>query len=108
MIEPFAEKLSARLWFTATAPKMTKEDEEMLRKNVEETVMEVSAVLGETESNLAEILMLNVGDVIRLNTHHDDPIIVRVNGKDKFKAFPGVYRGKYAVKISEVLKTEVE
>ncbi len=108
MIEPFSEKLSARLWFTATAPKMTKEDEEKLKKNVEETVMEVSAVLGEAESNLAEILMLNVGDVIRLNTHHDDPIIVRVNGKDKFKATPGVYRGKYAVKISEVLKTEVE
>ncbi len=108
MMEPFAEKLSARIWFTATGPKATKEDEERLKKNVQETEMTVSAVLGEASSTLGEILMLNVGDVIRLNTHQDDPILIRVNGKDKFRGTPGTYRGHYAVKVTEVLKPEVE
>ncbi len=108
MIEPFAEMLSARLWFTTAGPKSTKEDEERLKKNISKTTMEVSAVLGEATTSLGEILMLNVGDVIRLNSHHDDPVIVRVNGRDKFLAIPGTYRGNYAVKISEILQEEVE
>ncbi len=108
VIEPFAEKLSARLWFTTAGPKSTREDEERLKKNISRALMNVSAVLGETVSNLGEILMLNVGDVIRLPTHHNDPILVRVNGKDKFRGIPGTFRGNYAVKISEVLKESVD
>ena len=108
VIEPFAEMLSARLWFTTAGPKSTKEDEERLKKNVSEAIMDVSAVLGEATTSLGEILMLNVGDVIRLNSHHDDPVVVRVNNKDKFLAIPGTYRGSYAVKILEVLQEEIE
>ncbi len=106
MIEPFSEKLSARLWFTAAGPKASKEDEEKLKKNVGLVPATVSAVLGEATLTFAEILTLEVGDVIRLNTHSDDPISVRVNGREKFKGFPGVHRGHYAVKISEVLNEE--
>jgi flagellar motor switch protein FliM len=108
VIEPFAEKLSARLWFTAAVSEASKEDEEKLKDNIKQTEMTVAAVLGEAKSTLGEILMLNVGDVIRLNTHHDDPITVRVNDRDKFKGIPGTHKGNYAVKITEILEPEVK
>ncbi len=108
VIEPFGEKLSARLWFTASSPEVSPEDVEKLRSSLKGSIATVSAVLGETVQKLGEILTLNIGDVIRLNTHQDDPVILRVNGRDKFKALPGTYKGHYAAKIVEVLETEVE
>ncbi len=108
VIEPFSEKLSARLWFTASIPEASPEDQEKLTASVKSTYASVAAVLGETTQRLEEILSLSVGDVIRLNTHQDDPIIVRVNGRDKFKAMPGTYKGHYAAKITEVLDMEVK
>ncbi len=108
VIEPFSEKLSARLWFTATAQEVSKEDIEKLEKNMKMVTVPVSAVLGETTLKLFDILLLNTGDVIRLGTHCDDPILVRVGGKDKFRGLPGIHKGHYAVKITEVIEPEVE
>jgi len=108
VIEPFSEKLSARLWFTASYRKTHEEDVKKLKENLHRTYANVSAVLGEAILPFKDILNLNIGDVIRLNTHQDDPITIRVNGVDKFKAIPGTHRGHYAAKISEVIKMEVE
>ena len=108
LIEPFAEKLSARLWFTAAGPKSTEEDLKMLEKNVKNAPVTLSAVLGEATLSFSEVLTLDVGDVIRLNTHSDDPISLRVNGVEKFKGTPGTHRGHYAVRITEVREMEVE
>ncbi len=108
LIEPFAEKLSARLWFTAAGPKSTEEDLKMLEKNVKNAPVTLSAVLGEATLSFSEVLTLDVGDVIRLNTHSDDPISLRVNGVEKFKGTPGIHRGHYAVRITEVREMEVE
>ncbi|MCD6450292.1 MAG: flagellar motor switch protein FliM [Thermotogaceae bacterium] len=108
VIEPFAEKLSARLWFTTRAQKVSEENVKKLRESIKSAYADVSAVLGEVMLSLWDILNLNVGDVIRLNTHQDDPIIIKVNGTEKFKAMPGTYRGHYAAKISEMVKMEVK
>ena len=80
----------------------------MLKRNIKEAPVTLSAVLGEAILSFADVLTLEVGDVIRLNSHSDDPISVRVNDLEKFKGVPGVHRGHYAVKITEVVETEVE
>jgi len=108
VIEPFSEKLSARLWFTTGSQKTYKEDIEKLKKSIQDAYADVAAVLGEATLSFWDILNLSVGDVIRLNTHQDDPIIIRINGRDKFRAVPGIHRGHYAAKVSEVIEMEVE
>ncbi len=108
VIEPFSEKLSARLWFTTGSQRTYKEDREKLEKSIQDAYAEVSAVLGEATLSFWDILNLSVGDVIRLNTHQNDPIIIRVNGIDKFKGIPGTHRGHYAAKVSEVIEMEVK
>ena len=108
LIEPFAEKLSARLWFTAAGPKSSEEDKERLQKNIKEAQLTLAAVLGQAVLSFSDVLTLEVGDVIRLNTHVGDPVSVEVNGTEKFKGVPGTHRGHYAVKVTEVRELEVE
>ena len=83
-----------------------------LRKTLVSTTkdvsLNVSAVLGETVLTLREILELEKGDVIRLKTHYDEDIFIDVEGTRKFTARPGVYKGYRAVKVTGVLKPEVE
>lgn len=83
---------------------ITKEHLDNLKLNLQKTRVEVIAEIGETVLTLGEILTLEVGDVIRLKEHYDEPIEIKVNGKTKFLAKPGQYKGNYAVRITEIIE----
>ncbi|ODN31249.1 flagellar motor switch protein FliM [Fervidobacterium thailandense] len=104
VIEPLGEKLTTQSWFKVKQKEITEEIVESLRENLSKTKVDVVAKLGTTVLTLGEILLLEVGDVIRLKEHYDEPITVEVNGRAKFLAKPGQYKGNYAVKIVEVVK----
>lgn len=104
VIEPIAEKLTTQSWFKVKQKEVTEELVASLRENLSKTRVDVIAKIGETTLTLGEILFLEVGDVIRLREHYDEPIKVEVNGKTKFLAKPGQFKGNYAVKILEVVE----
>ncbi|QTA38760.1 flagellar motor switch protein FliM [Thermosipho ferrireducens] len=106
LIEPFAEKLTTQSWFKTKQTLATEEDIKSLRENLARTIVELSAVIGKTQLSLWEILNLEKGDVIRLNTHKNEPFKITLNGKTKFKGLPGTFKGRYAVKITEVINEE--
>lgn len=106
LIEPFAEKLTTQSWFKTNQKIISEEDVKALKENISRTIVEVSAAVGETKLTVWDILNLEVGDVIRLDTHKNDPLKIKLNGKDKFLGIPGIYKGKYAVKIVDLLDGE--
>jgi flagellar motor switch protein FliM len=64
-----------------------------------EVPVEVVAELGRVRLGLRRVLSLEVGQVLRLATAVDDPVIVRVGGVEKFRGAPVISRGQVSVEI---------
>lgn len=75
----------------AADPRMT--------EGVLEIPVQVVAELGVVTMGLRQVLSLAVGQVLRLPTAVDDPVIVRVAGQRKFTATPVTSRGQLSVQI---------
>lgn len=59
----------------------------------------VSMVLGAAEVPFQELLRVEVGDVVRLDTEIGDPLKIRVNGRDTYLGRPGVCKGRLACRL---------
>lgn len=64
-----------------------------------EVPVEAVAELGRVSLGLRRLLTLQVGQVLRLNSAIDDPVIVRVAGVPKFSGSPVISRGQLAIQI---------
>ena len=64
-----------------------------------EVPVEVVAELGRVRLGLRRVLSLEVGQVLRLATAVDDPVIVRIGGVEKFRGAPVISRGQLSVEI---------
>lgn len=62
----------------------------------------VAMALGRAELLFRELLTIEVGDTIRLDTEISEPLRIKVNGRTKFRGFPGVKDGKLAARVSSV------
>jgi flagellar motor switch protein FliM len=109
LMEPFMDRLSSRNWFKVVKKEQASEKiQQDLLNNLNQMKIVLSAVLGEAVLTVREILELEVGDVIRLKSHKDEDITVHVQGKVKFLARPGNYKGYKAVKITKIVEPEVK
>ena len=66
----------------------------------------VSAFIGETDLTLREVLDLQVGDIVRLDSVADDTVRVCIDGREKYIATIGLQRYRKTICIKEVIKTE--
>ena len=64
----------------------------------------IAMSLGRAELLFRDLLTIEVGDTIRLDSEIREPLRVKVNGRTKFRGFPGVKEGKLAARISQVLE----
>lgn len=76
----------------------------MTTKGLESAKVPLSVELGRAEVMFQDLLGLEVGDTIRLNSAIGEPLRIRVNDKTKFLGHPGTTRdGKMAAKLVRVL-----
>ncbi len=73
-------------------------------ENVTHTDVELVARLGKAHITGGELMNLDIGDMIQLDTSVDDPLPVFIQGLPKFLALPGLYRGQRAVKIEQLVE----
>ena len=76
---------------TAGDPKMT--------EAVKDVPIEVVAELGRLKVGLRNLLAWRVGQVLRLTTAVDDPVMLRIGGVTKFAGRPVISRGQLAIEI---------
>ena len=108
-IKPFEEKMSSRMWFsqsTSETGEMLQNDDIMLR--LRSSVIDIKAILGNTDITAQEILELQKGDVIQLNSKMNDSIKLCIGNIVKFCAVPGVRNNKIAVRIISQVDEEAE
>ncbi len=108
VVEPIVSKLSTKFWFSNVEKEATPEMKESIENKVENTLVPVRAVLGQTSISVNDFIELQPGDVLPLDTGVNDDMEILVGNLLKFYATPGVKKNKVAVKISKVLKREDE
>ena len=100
MLEPIKDKLSYKnlreselenVWHT------------QLQRLVNETKVTLTVALGKSSCKVGDVLNLEKGDIILLDTGPQNSIAVMVEKIPKLLGFPGVVAGNRAVQITEVL-----
>jgi len=87
---------------------ITEQDMQQLTRNVERADVDVEVELGHTSVSLRDLVAMQPGDVILFDKPTDEPLVARVNEKDKFRVFPGANRDKLAVQVAKVITSEDE
>jgi flagellar motor switch protein FliM len=85
---------------------MTEEDVAQLARNVERTDVDVDVELGKTTVSLRELVALQPGDVILFDKPTDAPLVARVNEREKFHVYPGVYKDRLTAQVADVIRNE--
>ncbi len=105
ILEPVLEHLNTRYWFTER--KSSEHDREESRRSliskVKSIPLELNVVLGKSHVTLSEIMGLQPGDVIRLETRVGEKTVVQSNNNVWFWGTLGTVRNHVAVKIDRVL-----
>lgn len=102
MLEPISSKLNTKFWFTSSERSLPDEKVESLKNIVETTAVPVSAYVGKSDVTIRDIMGLQVGDVIPLDTNKNKDYEIYVGSRLKFFGRPGMLGNRLAVKITEL------
>lgn len=86
----------------AEAPQGEAERDASLPEHLELVEVELAAHLGASDVPLADLLAIEVGDVISLGTTLSEPLVLRVEGQACGTALMGSLRGVRAVRVLQV------
>jgi flagellar motor switch protein FliM len=104
-LEPILPKLASRdLMLNETSSKKSRNTE--LKVLLGGAKVNIEANLGDADLSMADILELQVGDVLRLSSAADDIVTVAVDGKERFKGEIGLRRFRKSIQITEIIETE--
>ncbi|RMD92108.1 MAG: flagellar motor switch protein FliM [Calditrichaeota bacterium] len=82
--------------------KKTPSDRMIIKSRISQATIPIHAELGRKKISLKDLVSLEVGDVIRLDTTIDDVLTIYINNIPRFKGKPGMHRERLALKIHEV------
>lgn len=109
VIEPVISKLNTKHWFSSQSVIDNNEQyKSTLQSRLQTAEVPLRAVLGETHVSVSDVLQLQTGDVIKLDTHRNSDLTVVVGNLPKFTASAGISKGKIAVQITAVERGEDE
>jgi len=85
---------------------MTEEDLAQLTRNVERAGVDVQVELGKTHVSLRDLVALKPGDVLVFDKPTSEPLVAKINDKEKFRVYPGMHRDKLAVQVSKIVRNQ--
>ncbi len=108
VMQSIGQQLSDFQWSPSIAAGrgMTEEDVARLARNVERTDIDIDVELGRTTVSLRDLVALQCGDVVVFDRATTDSLAAKVNGKEKFRVFPGVFKDRLTAQIARVLSDE--
>ncbi|WP_066370365.1 flagellar motor switch protein FliM [Neobacillus fumarioli] len=102
VVEPVLPKLSSHQMLSSMGKKSTPQQDK-IKQNLDSVRVPVVAELGRAHLPVSELLNLQVGDVMCIET---GKIQVKVGQLTRFLGNPGTKKGRYAVQIDQVIYTE--
>lgn len=103
-LEDIMDKLNTRYWYANMQAVADEDYEEHISSLIRRVDIPIKAVLGKSVITVSDFANLQVGDVIRLDTHVDSELPVYVGNIRKFTALPGASKDNYAVRVVSVIR----
>lgn len=104
-IEPIISKLSAQYWYSSVRRGATTENLNILRDRLSTIAVTLIVEIGSMDLTVREVLGMQLGDVVRLQTANiHDSMALRVGDRKKFWCKPGQIGTKLAVQITDVIE----
>lgn len=103
-LEDIMDKLNTRYWYANMQEIMDEDFEEHIETLIRRVDIPIKAVLGKSIITVSDFTNLQVGDVIRLDTHVDSELPVYVGNIRKFTALPGASKDNYAARVVSVIR----
>ena len=98
-IERVSAKLTSNNWVSYTRKAPSLESMQRIGNRIAQAPIEVVVELAATRITTADMLELRVGDIIASEKDVNEALLVYVEGKPKFFAAPGKYKGRKAIQI---------
>lgn len=108
VLEPIIPKLSVHHWMQKKQKARLPEEIERIETRVKAAQLPITAELGRCQISIQEFLSLAVHDVIELDQRITDPLMISVQGKQKFQGQPGKVKNRMAVQVLNEFKKEDE
>lgn len=105
-IKGITNKIDIKSWLFTEVEPNTPERIELLEEKVETSKVDMSVILGETKLKIEDILELQIGDVVTLDTNLKAELPVFVEGIKRFNCRPGTKNNKMAVRITEIIRKD--
>jgi len=107
-IEPVAQQLNTRMWFSSGLRDDGRGEERLaaLTSMLMHTPIPLTAYFEQTPATVSDIINLQIGDVIKLDHAIEEPLTIKVQHIPKFRATIGTLGHKYALQIVDVLTEE--
>ena len=108
VLEPIISKLNVNYYYASSVRQKDPGDTKAIRNRLQEAVIPVRVLLGNTVITIADLIELNVGDVVPLDRRMDEELEVIIGSKTKFYAKPGTFSNRIAVQITRVVEEGVD
>ena len=106
-LEPIIPKLSSHFWMQQEKRKSADNQEsEHMQTQLMGSIVDLKAVLGQTELSFGELLHLEVGDCLSLQTRTSDPVELFVDDRKMFQARPGLNGKHLALQVLQRIEEE--
>ncbi len=105
-LEDIMDKLNTKYWFSTMKNKDEESYKEFIETAINKAQIPMKVVLGKSSISVMDFINLQVGDIIKLDSHVNDELDVFVGNIVKFKALPGSGAENYAVKVTEIIREE--
>jgi flagellar motor switch protein FliM len=98
-IERISTRLSANSWVSYGKKTATPDNIKRISSQLKDALVEVVVDLAETNISTSDLIGLRVGDIIATEKDVERPLTVSVEGRPKFHAQPGVFKGHKAIQL---------
>lgn len=104
-IERISNKLTSNSWVSYSKRPPTAESIRSLSSRLAEAPVEVIVELAQTKITTSDLIGLRVGDIVATEKDVHQPLVVAIEGRPKFHARPGQYKGRKAIEVLMPLAT---
>jgi flagellar motor switch protein FliM len=98
-IERIANRLSSNSWVGYGKKSATSESIKQISSQLNGAIVEVVVDLAETSISTEDLVALRVGDIIATERDIQRPLVVSVEGRPKFHAQAGAFKGRKAIQL---------
>ena len=107
-IEKISDKLEVQYWFQSNNSGENTEYAKVIQGKLMPSRVDLTILMGNTNITVEEFMNLSQGDVLPLDKPTNESLEMYVEDKMHFRVQPGLYKGKLAVQVTDIVEKDVD